>query len=335
MRISNNQINPNDPFHLLSLQACRSQESSSSRKNQELQSEAKEKAEKLFKKYWSPSDNTATGHILQKFSEKEINEILDKHVNFYDNWDAFCVKKKALTDSYTENQEVYGCLMASITSALAEQINQKRSFSDLVDFACFGRQLISSFSEHISIAQIRDYGAPRDIYIFTYLNKAYADLGKRLLELNWDHESPLTVINICPEGGEGVVSIYGIIPNGVIDQPEDKILLSAIFLNDRVHHCYPRNIPKGMQYVEKIFTDSLVLEGDALYQKLGEFFWWWCQVKPVIAGDPSIGELLFKAILLSKNDQIRGWKPGIVPWEETIVEYDSNRFGKNFTLLWE
>lgn len=218
--------------------------------------------------------------------------------------------------------------MATFTHALAEQITLNRSFSDLVDLACFGRHLMASLAEK-SAREMSRFGAQRlmqkkDNRYGTPLSKApYDGLGNALNDQKWDPSSEW--IKKDTWNGTTHISYKGVDAN---------IYLSSFCFEDRMlTHTTPCYLPRAMEQTEKIFEECRILEGEALNRHLGEFFWWWCQSKPVILGDPSIGEMLFKAVLISKGIEPPGWKENIIPWEETVREYDGKRFGENFSSL--
>jgi len=69
---------------------------------------------------------------------------------------------------------------------------------------------------------------------------------------------------------------------------------------------------------------------------LGEIFWWICRAKPFQRGDPSIAEMLVKAVALACDKiELPPWKEGLIPWAEVMVEPDPHAFGKNFNTLFE
>lgn len=66
-----------------------------------------------------------------------------------------------------------------------------------------------------------------------------------------------------------------------------------------------------------------------------EFFWWFCEAKPVLRGNPSIAEVMLQTIWRAKGLSNPAWHKGIIPWAEVVKALDVTEFGRNFYTLFE
>jgi hypothetical protein len=65
---------------------------------------------------------------------------------------------------------------------------------------------------------------------------------------------------------------------------------------------------------------------------LGLIFWWTCQAKPFLRGDPSIAEMLIKIL---SDETLPPWKQGVVPWVKVMDFTNPNEFADEFAKLGE
>jgi len=322
-----------------------------------------DKAQQALNKL-SLSRTPAVTKAIQIFGKEKIQQILDVHVKFYPDWQNYSLKKPDYTKAYSEDQQLYGCLTAAFSHALAAEIKEwllenenrpelsddedvfppvwrnaylldgkptkidsRQLMTKLVTLACLGRQLIAQIQKPGEEA--RQYGELRTQSAITYLN-GHENLLDRLKEKLSGNALKSPWLRKIGEGDD--IQYIGCLEYRQFEE------LSKFYPSEQqIIHTNLRgraDDPKHRLY-KKILEECLSLEGEALHQKLGEFFWWWCQVKPVNLGDPSIGEMLFKSFLISKGLPVPGWKKDIVPWEETLVIFDAVEFGEQFSSFWE
>ena len=304
----------------------------------------------------------AISKAIQILGREKIERILDVHVKFYPDWQNYSLKNSGYTKSYSEDQRLYGCLTAAFSHALAAEINEwvrenenrvdptedeifwmnsnislfllngeptkidsSLLMTKLITLACLGRHLIAQIQHPGPDA--KHYGALRTESATTFLEE-HKDVVNRLKkELSSKNALNSDWLNREEEDVQYI---------GNLEYRKDE-LSKFYWSSGLIKHTYLRggeNDQKHTSY-KNILEECLFLEGERLHEKLGEFFWWWCQVKPVDLGDPSIAETLFKAMLISKGLPVPGWKKDLIPWVETLVIFDAVEFGKQFSSLWE
>lgn len=128
---------------------------------------------------------------------------------------------------------------------------------------------------------------------------------------------------------------------------EEKIELSSLYTYEEpliffgkevfgvIDHTDPKTAAKIMEFVKSDLYPKALQETDKeeLKKHLGKIFWWICQAKPWMQGDPSIAETLIRTIWQSKGFESPGWKEGIIPWVELVKEPDVEKFAENFHKL--
>ncbi|CDR34781.1 hypothetical protein [Criblamydia sequanensis] len=127
----------------------------------------------------------------------------------------------------------------------------------------------------------------------------------------------------------------------------EKIKLSSLSISEKpliyqgketfggIDHTDPEVAAKIMEFVKSGLYPKALQETDReeLKRILGKIFWWICQAKPWLAGDPSIAETLIRTIWQSKGFESLSWKEGIIPWAEVVKEADVEKFAENFHKL--
>lgn len=90
-----------------------------------------------------------------------------------------------------------------------------------------------------------------------------------------------------------------------------------------------------MDRVEALCDQSLKmpLSRDQFVENMGRAFWWICQAKPWLRGDPAIAEMVIRSYCLRKGIDLPPWKENVVPWEEVMKCPDPEVFAKNFHTL--
>jgi Avirulence protein len=103
-----------------------------------------------------------------------------------------------------------------------------------------------------------------------------------------------------------------------------------------IHTESPEDVKKMVDHARKLFDEALLEnEKQKVMEKAGLIFWWLCQAKPWVRGDPSIAELLIKTLLRKKDIPIRPWTVGIIPWVQVMLELDPVAFSRKFHTLFE
>ena len=91
-----------------------------------------------------------------------------------------------------------------------------------------------------------------------------------------------------------------------------------------------------LNYVEKLYDEvSKSEDPDTIKYLSGKIFWWLCQAKPWLRGDPSISEMLIRSIWVTKGLASPSWESDLIPWVETVIDTDPENFGNNFHKLFK
>ena len=104
-----------------------------------------------------------------------------------------------------------------------------------------------------------------------------------------------------------------------------------------VIHPSPEKAQEIMDFVKNDLYPQALQEKDPdkLTEDLGRIFWWICQAKPWILGDPSIAETVIRSIWMRAGHPNPPWNKNIVPWIEVILEHDVDQFAKKFHTLFD
>lgn len=236
-------------------------------------------------------------------------------------WHNYVVRKDDWSKMYrNSNQEAYGHLMHfGIKVASLGLMEQNWDFPEVIDFLRFHRQRTATV---LNQEKSKEYGLNRNNSMFTYLDGPYAPIADYFRE----------------KSDERTIILSGEIEN-------QKIILETILLTEspdnitktpRLDHTPPHSITPIMKHVEKLFQGALKEDNpDKLMEELGKIFWWICHAKPWRFGDPSIAEMLVRAVIKSKGLPNNAWQVGLVPWSEAMKETDVNAFAKNFHTMFE
>ncbi len=174
------------------------------------------------------------------------------------------------------------------------------------------------------------YGLNRKIDYKTELNNEYLKVLKWAKTQKTEKNSPFLHLYRWKDNHPQIVTTIGKIENYAFP------LSSIIIPFEIVYHTKPKYIAKILIHTDKLYQEALKMEDlSQLNEKLGEIFWWICRAKPWERGDPSIAEMLIKAVYLFQGIQPPTWKKGIVPWIEVELQPDVKTYAKNFHKLLE
>lgn len=264
-------------------------------------------------------------------------------------WQNYIIRKEAWDNmpiySNAGTQEPYGRLMDQ--SVLMGQFGLEKchfGFLQLFNLSAYRRSLIANELQH---KFLEHYGSPKTDYAFTDISAdTYAQLGPKLRDKIDSLGDALQ-----GENYEISCSIYGTKAKVQHNIDGEKVTLSTIEIDADVPLSWKSEPVKGKATLVHAATESFA----KVYQKLeqvyeqirhttdkdeimclaGTLFWLICQGKFWFKGDPSIAQMIVGSILQAKGLENLPWKRGIVPWEETMLEWDCEKFAKNFHLLFE
>ena len=94
-----------------------------------------------------------------------------------------------------------------------------------------------------------------------------------------------------------------------------------------------KKILKGVVGLYQEAVDMDPSQKKPFIEQLGLIFWWLCQAKPYDRGDPSIAEMLIRALANLKGITLPPWKDDLIPWEEVMLTFDPEEFKKKFHTL--
>lgn len=254
------------------------------------------------------------------------------------------------------SQEIFNAGMEYAMKEISKGIDQGWRGEKLIHFAAFMRMNIAveQLKEKGSSASKEErnkvlwYGQPRGGscttfrgYMTTGLEGAYAPLDKALAAIKEKEdarEGPPEIVDGCYYK-TGFISFKFYI---TVEGNPEPIELSA-YDNSKMFKKFSyldHTPPDNIEILEKVYLTRLdeAIDTDkndliGLQKKLGEFYWYYCQAKPLVAGDPASAEATFKGILDEKGWNVPGFKPGVVPWEEVSKTRSAKEFGENFANL--
>lgn len=108
-----------------------------------------------------------------------------------------------------------------------------------------------------------------------------------------------------------------------------------------IDHTRCIEIDKILKHSEDLYNTLLRMEvknekdKEQILKVSGEFYWWFCEAKPFKRGDPSIAEIMLRAVWKIKGLNNLPWQEGIISWAETVKALDPIEFGENFHRLFE
>lgn len=296
----------------------------------------------------------ALTQVVHASTPKEFIRLIDDFIIRTEpqkDWTKFTLNND-VSDAYRADQCVYGSILSVTTQVVADLITCGTPYPRLQAVAGFGRTLANLYdSEHGSI---------RRRQMLTPTGGIYADLAERFEEamsewkiansclLEFDGEWPsfskeyfeIDMMLKSDKGSDIELPEFSLITSkakisGVVYPLSQFVLVNGI-LSKVLHTPFRvcQRINYGADLFNQLINDALTLKEErAVIEKLGEFFWWFCKIKPLVNGDPSVAEILVKAVLSSKNFEVPGWQPKTTPWVEVELECDPRKFGKKFYQL--
>ena len=103
-----------------------------------------------------------------------------------------------------------------------------------------------------------------------------------------------------------------------------------------VFHTEATKIEKGLKHVDFLYKE---VKSSSNKQEIinlsSQIFWWICQIKPWNLRYPSIAEMFFRSIWSEKGIPNDPWISSVIPWCETLKEFDPEKFGENFDRLFD
>ncbi len=261
------------------------------------------------------------------------------------------------------NQELFSIGMETTIEIAADSIQHKGwDFTTLVHFCAFRRRVIAGWQKDHRV-YYPHYGFPRGGPLrwgsderdsaTTELTGVYAVLKKVLNDLEERYcgaPLPVDLMHIVRSPIE-----HPFPPNPMPDfffAKSRQYGFGAFYMNINgqpielstscFFSCYDvRFSHTQVKYVDVLYAESSKTCAQALQEAdlksvlkhLGKLFWLICQAKLWHNGDPSIAEMIFRTVLLSKGWQLPPWKAGIIPWIEVSKCIDGNAFAENFATL--
>lgn len=269
--------------------------------------------------------------ILYSHRNKDFNisELECKYPLNYENAVNYTVRKSGFAEKFGYNsasQADYGAYLDQSVYIGKELILQKCAFTFLVDFFAYRRSCIAYQLKQLNANQ------------FGVKSSAIGNLGTQTpchqteySDLNEFFEREFKFYNIL---AGSYIKLFTTLNGSIIEFAEIHRAKKKGF---KIYH--NRNIKVTsliLNHVETLFNSALYTEDTKeISQLCGQIFWWICQAKPWLRGDPSIAEMLFKTVFLYKNIPIRPWKIGVVPWSESMKIYDPIQFGEKFEDLFD
>lgn len=264
----------------------------------------------------------------------EFVQILISECKEQSDWKKYIVQADGIMEMYSSSQKAYGSLMSVTSTAVASLIKNGANYEKVATIAVLGRFLMGSHK-----GERNKHGFKRNDLMGTVFKGSYKNLGIRANEKidsgEWKSlENFIYVKEREASPGCFEVQIFG-------DIGGETYKLSEFWLpnyrDGELIHTTPAVLEAtnhGFEHLQALFDNALKQDNELeLIKKLGEFFWWYCQIKPVTFGDPSIAEIMIKGALKAKGFKVPAWKPGIFPWVEAMLEYDAKIFGDKFHEL--
>lgn len=294
--------------------------------------------------------------FLLAFGVDHTHYLLNGFINgmeYQEDWRKFILNlnEYSLSDMYELDQSIYGSVISNTVQMLAELIKANATYQQVSSFAAFGRSVMDTnpYSD-------KGHGDKRKSYNYfmddgsqvTYMALLYEVSEERYGQLleSWKNiDSSLVSRKENLRRSE--------LPGHLAYSFDDQKYTSITFNGKINGNLYPLNtlysdensllylthtstdvlerINYGTDHLSQLYDEALLIsEEKMLIKKLGELFWWYCQIKPVFHGDPSIAEVMVKGALLAKGFQVPGWKQGLIPWVEVVLEPDPIKFGERF-----
>lgn len=273
-----------------------------------------------------------------------------------EKWQNYVVRQKDWSKAYNADQKIYGQMMHHTIMVAAHLISNKNwSFDDVLMFLAIRRQIAAFVAGHPKAGKYGRLRLGLEDNPITYCAGYYVSIPERLREVmkKRNPHAPgksgeASFVEFEPDGFTHRSGIY--IYKGVIG--EEEFTLSLLNYRDKlvntpkeefppslaeIYHTDQKVAHQVMEYVIHHLCPKALNETnlEALLEDLGRIFWWTCQAKPWMLGDPSIAETLVRSILSIKGLEAPPWQKDLIPWIEVMVEPDINEFAKNFHQLFE
>lgn len=307
------------------------------------------------------SDNIGLSNFLYNSIERiyyprEVQELENIKKLFplddQSSWRNFIIHNKKLESckdyNIQDSQEPYGRRMQQSVSVITKLISKgNRDFHEILENCALLRGLIANDLGHIGGSNA--YGKTRDCMAFTILKDnepsgLYSELGEfidaadKRQRTSESHSENYRFQEIY-EKDKDLLERMSIVRDN-IDGKEIE-LSKFIFYKDgkiTLNHSHPSVFLQVSKYTGDLYSRAMKEESNVeLYKITGEIFWWLCQAKPWMRGDPSIAELLIRSIYRSKELAIADapWKTGVIPWVEATKDFSAKAFSERFHTLLE
>lgn len=298
-------------------------------------------AENIKKNYDKQSILSLTNLLLvdNKFGEQDWTSYVVRH-KLFENDDTY---NNSIS---TQNYKKYGQLMHQATAETAILLEKERpDFMDVLNFArnqrcIIAHQLDHNDKENFSLLRTTEYNTPC-IGIYANLGIKLNILANKLMA---NVQASDLIIFYTDYNDKDFIKM------GKINN--EKIPLSKIIFDEDVtdplkiekiaiDHTQPHQIKNILPHLEHLYTSLVQMEIKNEEDKVraleisGEFFWWFCEAKPVNRGDPSIAEIMMRAVWKMKGMDNPRWQKELIPWAEVVLALDVNQFSKNFHTLFE
>lgn len=272
--------------------------------------------------------------------EEEIS-VLEEEVSLdgMSNWSNFIVRDKNWDQlaMYNTNgtQEAYGRRMQRAVALMSDVITDGVSFEKLCDYSAILRANIARELKH---EKAGFFGIKRtQSGDTTPLGGVYENLGLFLEEkdqkIRDGQVDPFYKIKPClynPKMHFGFVK-------GFIGKKEMGLSEFCFYPNNgrkQLIHTQVDNIPIIMEYTKELYEQALKVDNPTEVKEIaGKIFWWLCQAKPWLRGDPSIAEIIVRSICTVKGLSNHPWKNDTIPWAEAMKDFNPEDFSKRFYSL--
>lgn len=235
---------------------------------------------------------------------------------------------------YSMNQIEYGMKLHEGVTIGVEALHQKKwNFEQLLLFLAHHRKETADSLGQVKTSQSYGYGLLRCGFdsITPCSGGIYEALGKRLRTLHDEWRETKKDHYVVTTKGSQIEGTVKATAGHELDLSKIVLLPTS----DYVKHTPFKETPEILTHVSQLY-DKALKEPDEkkLLENLGEMFWWICQAKPWIGGDPSIAEMLIKTVWkYNTGKDLPPWKIGLVPWETTVEQPDVKQYGQDFAKI--
>lgn len=255
------------------------------------------------------------------------------------NWSNFIVRDKSWDQlaMYNTNgtQEAYGRRMQRAVALMSDVITAGSSFENLCNYSAILRANIARELKHQNAGS---FGIKRTFSgDSTPLGGVYENLGLFLgekdLKIRNGEVDSFYKINPCLYNSK---MHFGAV-KGFIGEKEIELSELCFYPNNGrkvLVHTQVENIPIIMEYTKELYEQALKTDNPTEVKEIaGRIFWWICQAKPWVRGDPSIAEIIVRSIFTVKGIPNHPWKNDTIPWTEAMKDFNPEDFSKRFYSL--